>query len=91
MSRCVRQWKHLKQVKRGGGGHIMAGLASIPDGAFALECPACPHPGRNLPQDWDQTPEDKQSVYLSPSRGERLKPFQVVILELPRRRRELPP
>jgi len=64
MSRCVRQWRHLKQIKRGGGAHIKTGLSSVSDGAFALECPACPHPGRNLPQDWDQAPEDRQYVYL---------------------------
>ena len=39
---------------------MQTGLASIPDGAFALECPACPHPGRNLPDDWDKTPEDNK-------------------------------
>ena len=52
----------MKQIKRGGGGHVATGLVSVPDGAFALECPACPHPGRNLPQDWDQTPEDTKYV-----------------------------
>lgn len=38
------------------------GLDSVPDGAFALECPACPHPGRNLPEDWDKAPEDTRYV-----------------------------
>jgi hypothetical protein len=33
-------------------------LTSVPDGAFALECPACPHPGRNLPEGWDHAPEE---------------------------------
>jgi len=72
MSRCVRQWRHLKQIKRGGGGHVKTGLASVPDGAFALECPACPHPGRNLPEDWSQAPKDTQYVcsILLPSHTE---------------------
>lgn len=37
-------------------------LASVADGAFALECPACPHPGRNLPEGWDQAPEETRYV-----------------------------
>src|ERR1700753_4429171 len=66
MSRCIRQWRSLKQAKRGGGGHVADGLASITDGSLALECPACPHPGRNLPQGWDQVLEDKRYVCSSP-------------------------
>lgn len=65
MSRAVRQWRIFKQAKRGGGGHIANGLASITDGSLALECPACPHPGRNLPQGWDDASEDKK--YVRPS------------------------
>jgi hypothetical protein len=67
MSRCVRQWRHLKQVKRGGGGHVEAGLDSVRDGAFALECPACPHPNRNLPEKWEQVSEDERYVRLTVS------------------------
>ena len=57
ISRCVRQWRHLKLIKRGGGGHSPSNLTCVPAGAFALECPACPHPGRNLPADWDKAPD----------------------------------
>ena len=64
MSRCVRQWRSLKQIKRGGGGHFAAGLAAVPNGAFAVECPACPHPGRNLPEGWDQAPDDIQYAHI---------------------------
>ena len=53
MSRCVRQWRHLKGIKRGGGAHQAASLSVTTPGALAIECPACPHPGRNLPEDWD--------------------------------------
>ena len=37
-------------------------LASVLDGAFAVECPACPHPGRNLPDGWDLAPQETQYV-----------------------------
>jgi hypothetical protein len=40
-------------------------LASVPDGTFAVEFPACPHPGRNLPEGWDQAPETV-STYATP-------------------------
>ena len=60
MSICVRQWRHLKQVKRGGGAHTPKPLESVPPGAFALECPACPHPGRNLPTNWEMAPDHKK-------------------------------
>ena len=67
MSRCVRQWRHLKQIKRGGGAHSPMGLISVRSGEFALECPACPHPGRNLPANWQQAPSDK--MYSIPCYG----------------------
>ena len=63
ISRCVRQWRHLKQIKRGGGGHSLSNLASVPAGAFALECPACPHPDRNLPPDWAEAPDELKYVF----------------------------
>ena len=53
MSRCVRQWRHLKDIKRGGAGHTTIAVDELSDGALAIECPACPHPGRNLPAGWD--------------------------------------
>ena len=31
----------------------MHSLTETKSGSFAIECPACPHPGRNLPVDWD--------------------------------------
>src|ERR1700753_1515758 len=73
MSRCARQWRHLKQVKRGGGCHTTTALTSVADGpvangTFALECPACPHPGRNLPTGWDKVDEDKKYIFLFSSR-----------------------
>ena len=52
MSRCTRQWRYLKELKRGAAGHTTT-LDQLGDGALDIECPACPHPGRNLPDSWD--------------------------------------
>ena len=59
MSRCVRQWRHLKDMKRGGAGHTSTAVDDLGDGALAIECPACPHPGRNLPPEWENESRDK--------------------------------
>ena len=34
-------------------GHDPAGVANTPAGSIAVECPACPHPGQNLPKGWE--------------------------------------
>jgi len=40
-------------IKRGGGAHQDTPISATAAGSFAVECPACPHPGRNLPNGWD--------------------------------------
>ncbi|OJT05532.1 hypothetical protein TRAPUB_3648 [Trametes pubescens] len=59
----VRLWRHLRQLKRGGRGHDPAGASATAPGSLAVVCPACPHPGKNLPDDWDLTPPDKLWIY----------------------------
>ncbi|KAM6493543.1 hypothetical protein JOM56_011677 [Amanita muscaria] len=51
--RVVRIWRGLLMLKRAGRGQEPAGAAATAHGELALECPACPHPGRNLPKNWD--------------------------------------
>ncbi|KAJ7576448.1 hypothetical protein C8J56DRAFT_800049, partial [Mycena floridula] len=61
----VREWRHLRMLKRSGCAHHPDGVmksASRP-GALAVQCPACPHPGINLPEDWMNAPEDKKWIY----------------------------
>jgi len=65
MSRCVRQWRYLKDLKRGGASHTSKGVDGLDEGALAIECPACPHPERNLPPDWENAPKEKAYVLLS--------------------------
>ena len=40
-------------LKRAGRGQDPTGAVSTAEGELAVECPACPHPGRNLPEGWD--------------------------------------
>ena len=40
-------------LKRSGRGLDPKGAAATSSGELAIECPACPHPNRNLTLDWD--------------------------------------
>lgn len=40
-------------LKRAGRGHEPEGIVKTPNGGLMVECPACPHPGRNLPGGWE--------------------------------------
>ena len=48
LSLAMKIWVYLRQVRRGGGAHIPGGSSSLGPGSLAVECPACPHPGKNL-------------------------------------------
>lgn len=52
----MRQWRHLMMLKRSGRGHDPAGISVTAEGECAVECAACPHPDRNLPDDWQNAP-----------------------------------
>jgi hypothetical protein len=39
-------------LKRAGRGQDPLGVEATAQGELAVECPACPHPGRNLPDNW---------------------------------------
>jgi hypothetical protein len=41
-------------LKRSGRGHDPRGVAGTSQGELMVECPACPHPKRNLPDDWEK-------------------------------------
>ncbi|KAJ7511255.1 hypothetical protein B0H11DRAFT_1700222, partial [Mycena galericulata] len=61
--RMTREWRHLQMLKRAGRGHDPAGVANTQDGECALLCPACPQPGKNLPEGWEKFPEEKQFLF----------------------------
>ena len=56
-SRVVRYFRHLRCAKRAGRAYDEAGLNNTAPGECAVECPLCPHHGRNLPTD---IPEDQR-------------------------------
>ncbi|KAJ7174245.1 hypothetical protein B0H12DRAFT_1246897 [Mycena haematopus] len=61
--RMTREWRHIRMLKRAGRGHDPNGIANTKLGECALACPACPQPGKNLPANWKDAPDDKQFLY----------------------------
>ncbi|KAG6849505.1 hypothetical protein H0H93_007961 [Arthromyces matolae] len=59
----VREWRHIKLLKRGGRGHDTSGVAGTKAGECAVLCPACPLPGINLPENWRSSPPEKEWLY----------------------------
>ena len=60
--RAFREWRHLKLLKRHGRGHVENGIEKTSPGSCAVECPACPQPGRNLPVNWRDCPPNLSYV-----------------------------
>jgi hypothetical protein len=58
--RMTRQWRNIQMLKRAGRGHDPTGVPGTKEGECALLCPACPQPGKNLPPNWKDMPEEKQ-------------------------------
>ncbi|KAF9487546.1 hypothetical protein BDN71DRAFT_1485294 [Pleurotus eryngii] len=50
-------------MKRSGHGHDPSGVAGTSTGECAVMCPACPHPGKNLPSDWEKAEKPKVWIY----------------------------
>lgn len=55
---AVRIWRNLMLLKRGGRGQDPSGAAGTQEGELAIRCPACPRPGENLPDDWENAPPE---------------------------------
>lgn len=62
LMRVSREWRNLKARKRAGFGYSDAPSPEL--GGLALFCPACPQPGVNLPQDWEEDP-DRRAILSS--------------------------
>ncbi|KAJ7659743.1 hypothetical protein DFH06DRAFT_1326765 [Mycena polygramma] len=50
-------------LKHVGRGHDPSGILGTAPAECAVLCPACPHPNKNLPEDWKKAPEEKQFLY----------------------------
>ncbi|EEB89803.1 hypothetical protein MPER_12063, partial [Moniliophthora perniciosa FA553] len=58
--RAIREWRHLKMLKRAGRGNdCVRNIDQTYSGELAIACPACPRAGINLPEKWDQTDPKK--------------------------------
>ncbi|KAK0211960.1 hypothetical protein IW262DRAFT_1301412 [Armillaria fumosa] len=57
--RMMREWRHLRALKRFGRGHEPGRIEGTQPGELALRCPACPHPHVNLPDGWLQNQEKR--------------------------------
>ncbi|KAG1857820.1 hypothetical protein F4604DRAFT_1882980 [Suillus subluteus] len=65
--RMVRQWRHLKMLN---------GVDATSAGECAILCPVCPHPGKNLPEGWEDASHDirwKYALFLAIDANFRLK------------------
>ncbi|KAG6808450.1 hypothetical protein H0H92_004084 [Tricholoma furcatifolium] len=59
----IREWRHLKGVKRAGRGHDPSGIKGTPPGGIAITCRACPQPKINLPEGWENAPAETSWLY----------------------------
>ncbi|KAF9543190.1 hypothetical protein CPC08DRAFT_649965 [Agrocybe pediades] len=60
--RVVREYRHLKMLKRAGRGHNREGAAGTKAGECAVLCPACPQKA-TLPDGWRDVPEALRFLY----------------------------
>ena len=64
--RMIREFRHLKLMKRHGRGNVEGGLVSTTRGDLATICPACPIPDVNLPENWKDIDLASKSVVSHP-------------------------
>ncbi len=60
--RIVREWRHIRLMKRMGRGHESSGVSGTNEGECAVLCPACPQPEKNLPPNWKEEDESQRFV-----------------------------
>ncbi|PPQ81057.1 hypothetical protein CVT25_014571 [Psilocybe cyanescens] len=61
--RMILQRRHLQMLKWAGRGHDVTGVAGTTPGGLAIKCPSCPHPGINLPADWETVSKEMKFLY----------------------------
>ena len=66
-SGMMREWRHLKMAKHSGRGNDSERtLSETRTGEMGIPCIACPRPGVNLPNNWQDAPKSERCVLLSP-------------------------
>ena len=56
----VRQFRHIKLLKRAGRANEQDGIRTTKPGGLAVVCPACPQPEVNLPNNWRNVEASKR-------------------------------
>ena len=58
---ATRQFRATRMMKRGARGNEVSGVDGTADGELAMACPACPQPGKNLEDGWEEASDRKVS------------------------------
>jgi hypothetical protein len=61
--RICREYRDVMMLKRAGLGHHPEGTCGGKPGDCAIRCPRCPHPGVNLPEDWEKASKEDRFVH----------------------------
>jgi hypothetical protein len=55
----IHQWRFMRMLKRFARAYYQNGIAETKEGDLAVNCPACPRPGINMPK-WENIPRAKR-------------------------------
>lgn len=55
----VREWRHIKMLKRAGRAYDPNGITATAPGSLAIHCRACPLPNVNLPKGWENASPER--------------------------------
>ncbi|KAJ7223218.1 hypothetical protein GGX14DRAFT_532116 [Mycena pura] len=56
--------KPPNRYQRGGRGYDPFGVWATASGELAIRCPVCPRPGVNLPENWENAPQEDRFLYV---------------------------
>ncbi|KAI0689949.1 hypothetical protein BC835DRAFT_1228821, partial [Cytidiella melzeri] len=59
----VREWRNLLMLMRAGRGYKSEEIEKTQPGELAVQCRACPHPGINLPENFEDVPDHLRYLY----------------------------
>ncbi|THU91454.1 hypothetical protein K435DRAFT_820836 [Dendrothele bispora CBS 962.96] len=64
-ARMIREWRHIKMLKRGGRGNDGTRPIELTEvGELGVPCIACPRVGVNLPPDWQHVIKEQYKYWL---------------------------